>query len=51
VGHHLRLTGTVRVYNSGGMGGIWKPVHLIMSDQKLTEQQIHALMKQRQGGI
>ncbi len=37
----------VRVYNSAGMGGVWKPVHLILSDQKLTESQVQALMKRR----
>ncbi len=36
---------TVRVHNSGGMGGIWKPVHLILSDQKLTNQQVKALIE------
>ena len=35
----------VRVYNSEGMGGIWKPVHLILSDQKLTKQQVEALIE------
>ena len=35
---------TVRVYNSAKMGGIWKPVHLILSNQSLTEQQIPALI-------
>ena len=35
----------VRVHNSGGMGGIWKPVRLVLSDQKLTKQQIEALIE------
>ena len=39
---------TVRVHNSGGMGGIWKPVHLILSDQKLTNQQVKALVELEQ---
>lgn len=36
---------TVRVHNSGGMGGIWKPVHLILSDQSLTDVQLRYLVK------
>ena len=36
---------TVRVRNSIGMGGIYKPVHLIVSDQELTKQHIEALLK------
>ena len=39
----------VRVHNGGDMGGIWKPVHLILSDQKLTTQQLHAVLKRRKG--
>ncbi len=35
---------TVRVYNSTGMGGIWKPVHLVLSDQELTKQQVKAVI-------
>ena len=38
----------VRVHNSTGMGGIWKPVHLVLSDQELLSDQLHALMKLRQ---
>ena len=38
----------VRVYNRVSMGGIWKPVHLILSDQELSNEQIHAFMKLRQ---
>ena len=34
---------TVRVRNVGGMGGIYRPVHLIVSDQELTKQHIEAL--------
>jgi hypothetical protein len=34
----------VRVRNTEGMGGIWKPVHLIVSDQKLNDQQVKALI-------
>ncbi len=33
----------VRVYNRGGMGGVWKPVHLILCDQALTSEQLDAL--------
>ena len=35
----------VRVFNIGGMGGIWKPVHLILSDEELSERQLQALVK------
>ena len=35
----------VRVLNRGGMGGIWKPVRLILSDQELTKQQIEAAIE------
>jgi hypothetical protein len=42
---HGRDLLAVRIYNSGGMGGIWKPVHLIVSDRKLTNQQVMALIK------
>jgi hypothetical protein len=35
----------VRVHNSVGMGGIWKPVHLILSDQELNARQLHAMIK------
>ncbi|MDP6153191.1 MAG: hypothetical protein QF785_07425 [Phycisphaeraceae bacterium] len=35
----------VRVYSSTGMGGIWKPVHLILSDQPLSDQQVKALVE------
>ena len=37
----------VRVYNSGGMGGIWKPVHVVLSNQELTEQQLDTIIKQK----
>jgi len=37
----------VRVYNSGSMGGIWKPVYLIRSDQELTWEQLQAVVKLR----
>ena len=36
---------TVRVRNAVGMGGIHRPVHLIVSDQELTKQHIDALLK------
>lgn len=36
---------TVRVRNGVGMGGIFRPVHLIVSDQELTKQHIDALLK------
>jgi hypothetical protein len=39
---------TVRVHNTDGMGGIWKAVHLILSDQKLTNQQVKALVELEQ---
>ncbi len=39
----------VRVYNSGGLGGIWKPVRLILSDQELTKQQVNALIELKTG--
>ena len=35
----------VRVLNTEGMGGVWKPVHLVVTDQKLNEQQVKALIK------
>ena len=35
----------VRVMNRSDMGGIWKPVRLILSDQELTTQQIKALVE------
>ena len=34
----------VRVYNCGGMGGIWKPVRLILSEQELSQAQVEALV-------
>ena len=34
----------VRVVNTEGMGGIWKPVRLIVSDQKLNDRQVKALI-------
>jgi len=34
---------TVRVISTEGMGGIWKPVRLVLSDQELTKQQVKAL--------
>jgi len=39
----------VRVYNSSNMGGIWKPVRLILSDQELTKQQIEAVIELKTG--
>ena len=33
----------VRVSNSTGMGGVWKPVHLVVSAQELSVEQIKAL--------
>ena len=38
----------VRIRNTEGMGGIWKPVHLIVSDQKLSDQQAKALIELKQ---
>ena len=35
----------VRVHNSGGMGGIWRPVRVVLSDQKLNKRQIEALIE------
>ena len=35
----------VRVVNTEGMGGIWKPVRLVLSDQELTTQQVKALVE------
>lgn len=40
----------VRVKNVDGMGGIWKPVQFITSDQSLSYQQIQALVKKRKPG-
>ena len=37
----------VRVRNTEGMGGLWKPVRLVVTDQKLSEQQVKALIKVR----
>ena len=34
----------VRIRNTEGMGGIWKPVDLVLTDQKLTDQQVKALI-------
>ena len=27
-----------------GMGGIWKPVHLVLSDQELNDQQVKGVV-------
>ena len=35
---------TVRIRNTEGMGGIWKPVHLVVSDKNLNDQQIKVLI-------
>jgi hypothetical protein len=35
----------VRVYSKEAMAGIYKPVHLIQSDQPLTEAHLHAVRK------
>ncbi len=35
---------TVRVYSCMGMGGIWKPVHLVLSDQELNDQQVKGVV-------
>jgi hypothetical protein len=35
---------TVRVYSCMGMGGIWKPVLLVLSDQELNDQQVKAVV-------
>jgi len=45
---HAKALLAVRVHNQGSMGGIWKPVHLILSDQSLSTKQVHALFKLRQ---
>ena len=37
----------VRVKNTGGMGGVWKPVHLVCTDQPLTAGQLGALIQHR----
>jgi len=43
---------SVRVRNTGGMGGVWKPVHLVLSGREMTDQQLHALiaLHQRETG-
>ena len=38
----------VRVYNSQAMGGLWKPVHLILSDEQLSAEHLAALVKRQQ---
>ena len=35
----------VRVLNIGGMGGIWRPVHLILSNQEMTDRQVKAVIE------
>ncbi len=44
----IELTGndlmTVRIKNTQDMGGIWRPVRLIVSHEKLTKQQVEALI-------
>ena len=37
----------VRIRNTEGMGGIWRPVDLVLTDQKLTDQQVKALITAR----
>ena len=37
----------VRIRNTEGMGGIWKPVRLIVSDQLMDERQVKALVTVR----
>jgi len=37
----------VRVYNREAMGGIWKPVHLVLSPEELTDQQVQAMVDSR----
>ena len=37
----------VRVYSDTGAAGLLKPVHLVLSDQKLSEDQLHTLLKLR----
>ena len=39
---------TVRVHNGEAMGGVWKPVHLVVSDRGLTPDQLQALVGLRQ---
>jgi len=36
----------VRVHDSAGMGGIWKPVHLVASDTPLSVDDVTALVAQ-----
>ena len=45
-----RDTLIVRVQNTDGMGGLWKPVQFIATNQSLSYQQIVALVKQRKPG-
>ena len=35
----------VRTINTEGMGGVWKLVHLILSEQKLSKRQVSALIE------
>jgi hypothetical protein len=35
----------VRIMNGEAMGGIWKPVHLVVSDQELNSQQVAAVVE------
>ena len=35
----------VRVLNTGGMGGVWKPVHLITSEQELSPEHLRAIVE------
>jgi hypothetical protein len=37
----------VRVYNSQSMGGLWKPVHLILSEEHLGSEHLAALVKRQ----
>ena len=34
----------VRVYNREAMGGLWKPVRLILSQQEISREQVRALI-------
>ena len=36
---------TVRIRNVEAMGGIWKPVRLVLSDGELTDQQVKAVIE------
>ena len=37
----------VRVRNTEAMGGIWKSVHRVITDQKLSDQQVKTLCSEQ----